>query len=148
VHTWLPAGPRFVAVLRDLTQLFPMVPNTIWATDLMNGKDSLTWEIAVLAPRDQSIRDLSDAMNSSPRFSGAKPSIAKEKPTKEHPEGLFKGRITFSYIDPTAATQAATRPGAATRPVLRAATATPAATSVASQPTTTPTATPAPETQR
>ena len=51
---WIPKGPHFVTVLRDLTQLFPAQANTIWATSLGSSQEG--WELAGQAMNQEMVR--------------------------------------------------------------------------------------------
>jgi Tfp pilus assembly protein PilN len=100
---WLPDGPRFVAVMRDLTVLFPQAPNTIWATTLGN-KEGDAWELGGLSPDQAQVQNLVNQMQETDRFLNAR-LAALDKETS----GLLKFRIAFTY-DPKGKAQAAAAP--------------------------------------
>lgn len=90
---WIPKGPHFITVLRDLTQLFPAQANTIWATSLGSSQEG--WELAGQAMSQEMVRGLVDSMLNDPdqRFSQPVNTYLAQDQTSR----LFTFKIKFTY---------------------------------------------------
>jgi hypothetical protein len=94
---WMPKGPHFVNVLRDVTILFPRRSNTIWVDRLNNLRDATGWEVDGKTTNERFARELLNAMlDRSDKFSGAKLTSMTKDPTGD----LYSFRLQFTYVDP------------------------------------------------
>jgi Tfp pilus assembly protein PilN len=96
---WIRNGPHFVAVLRDISRLFPTQSNTVWATRLNNMRDIDSWEISGKTTSEQQARALLNSFLQSDRFSNAKLAYVQEDQAQagRGNQQLYTFRIQFTY---------------------------------------------------
>jgi hypothetical protein len=87
------AGVPLLACLRDVTGLFPVQGNTIWATSFGIDDSHQDWEIDGQCTAQHFADDLCAAMAQKPQFQGPKVTVK----LSEGAEGLFTFRLTFAY---------------------------------------------------
>ena len=88
---WIPKGPHFVNLVRNLTYIFPQQPNTIWLTNLSSNPEG--WEMTGQAVNQNLVHNLVDALLNDPRF--LQPNNTQ---TVLDQNGLITFKIRFSYL--------------------------------------------------
>ena len=87
------AGVPLLACLRDVTGLFPVQGNTIWATSFGIADNHRDWEVSGQCTAQHFAEDLCAAMAQKPQFQGPK---VTAKPSAIEP-GIFTFQLTFVY---------------------------------------------------
>jgi Tfp pilus assembly protein PilN len=98
---WIPKGPHYIAVLKDVTRVFPAQANTIWVQSLQRlPMEGDQWEISGFATdrlwASQVAQNLNDAEDAKGKiFSQAALKILEPDAQQKQ---LFKYTIRFNYL--------------------------------------------------
>ncbi len=96
---WIPTQVHYISVLRDLTQLFPPQPNTIWATSLASSPDGV-WTLQGQSMSEALPGQLVQSMLSDQQQRFQQPVLTRSE--RGANSGVWNFVISFGYNMPAA----------------------------------------------